>query len=50
MSSKMEIISKNFARLGAATVFVSLFLPQKQPFLGFLPGNNYPDLHYSQGV
>ena len=50
MSSKMETIKKKFARLGAAAVSVSPCLPQKQPFLEYLPGNNNPDSHHSQGV
>ena len=50
MRSKMKTIKKKFACLGAAAVSVSPFLPQKQPFLEFLPGNNYPDSHHSQGV
>ena len=48
MNKKIKTISKKFAGLGAAAVFVSLFLPQKQPFLEYLPGNNYPDSHHSK--
>ena len=36
--------------MGAAAVFVSPFLPQKQPFLEFLPGNNYPDAPFVGGM
>ena len=38
------------ATLAATAVFVSPFLPQKQLFLDFLPGNNYPDSHHLLGV
>ena len=47
---KWKPFQKKFARLGAAAVSVSLFLPQKQPFLDFLQGNNYSDSHHLQGV
>ena len=44
------IVFWSYISLIVAIVFVSLFLPQKQPFLEFLPGNNYPDSHHLQGV
>ena len=37
MNSKMETISKKIASLATTAVFVSPFLPQKQPFSDFEP-------------